>query len=296
MTKKCDEATAITHAGIFHADEVFATILLEKLFSPLVVARVSELKEHRKDAIIYDIGYGKFDHHQVKKAKYREDGIKYCSFGLLWKKYGMRYLKQIQMPCPKDAFVMFDQDFVEEIDAVDNGEFPKVEALYKVNGISSFIRSFNKTWNEDKDNDEAFLEAVEWARKLFDNEFRVIRSKILARRKVQRAIEKSKDTILVLEEYLPYREVLQQSKKEINFVLFPSERGGYVVNAINKEENPKELKIPFPKEWGGKRNQKLVKVSKVEDATFCHFGLFIAGAKTKEGAILLAKKAIEQHK
>lgn len=295
ITKNIEEANAITHAGTFHADDVFATVLLEKLNPSLKLARVTEVKNAKKEAIIYDIGLGKFDHHQIENAKYRDNGIKYCSFGLLWKKFGMSYLKQIEMPVRKDAFEMIDKSLVEEIDAVDNGEFPKIEALYKVSTLNNMIKNFNVTWIENKDNDDAFLEAVQWAKKIFDNEIRATRSKILARKQVERALNKSSDTILYLDEYLPYKEVLQESKKEINFVIFPSNRGGYAINAVNKENEIKELKVPFPSNWAGLEQKELEKVTGIKDATFCHFGQFIACSKTKEAAFAMAKLALEEY-
>ena len=56
-----------THGGLFHADEVFASVVLctifEKRFSE--VNRVFQIPDDASDSdIIYDIGGGKFDHHQ----------------------------------------------------------------------------------------------------------------------------------------------------------------------------------------------------------------------------------------
>lgn len=60
------------------------------------LARVGEItKEDReRDVIIYDIGYGKFDHHQ-EDAKVRENGIKYASFGLLFDYYAKDLLESL---------------------------------------------------------------------------------------------------------------------------------------------------------------------------------------------------------
>jgi uncharacterized UPF0160 family protein len=40
------------------------------------------------------------------------------------------------------------------------------------------------------------------------------------------------------------------------------------------------------------KDEELQKISGVSDATFCHRGLFLAGAKSKEGAIKLAEIAL----
>jgi uncharacterized UPF0160 family protein len=52
------------------------------------------------------------------------------------------------------------------------------------------------------------------------------------------------------------------------------------------------VKKSFPEEWGGLEKDKLSEISNVSDATFCHRGLFLAGATTKEGAIRLAEIAL----
>ncbi|RMD58252.1 MYG1 family protein, partial [Candidatus Woesearchaeota archaeon] len=48
-----------------------------------------------------------------------------------------------------------------------------------------------------------------------------------------------------------------------------------------------------PKEWAGSDAQTLAKLTGVQDAVFCHRNLFIAAAKSKQGALKLAKLALE---
>lgn len=62
MTKNIETATAVTHGGTFHADEVFATVILEKVFGDLTICRTFRIPEDLKDeVVVYDIGYGRFD-------------------------------------------------------------------------------------------------------------------------------------------------------------------------------------------------------------------------------------------
>lgn len=65
-------------------------------------------------------------------------------------------------------------------------------------------------------------------------------------------------------------------------------RLGAVRNDTKSFTNRRDL----PVEWAGKRDEDLVKVTGVTDALFCHNKLFVAYAKSKEGAIELAKKAL----
>ena len=67
-----DDARFVTHAGSFHADDIFATIFLEKVFQNIELYRTNEIISDMKieEKIVYDIGLGKFDHHQ-KEVKTR---------------------------------------------------------------------------------------------------------------------------------------------------------------------------------------------------------------------------------
>ena len=94
ITKNINEAQFVTHAGNFHADDVFSTVFLEKLYDNITIIRLKEYIDDNSK-IAYDIGLGKFDHHQKNYDKKRENGIHYCSFGLLWQEYGLKYLQKI---------------------------------------------------------------------------------------------------------------------------------------------------------------------------------------------------------
>ena len=73
LTQNINEATHITHGGIFHADEVFATAILATL-GDVTVMRVFTVPADTR-AFVYDIGRGKYDHHQKGGNGARENGI-----------------------------------------------------------------------------------------------------------------------------------------------------------------------------------------------------------------------------
>src|SRR5450756_919873 len=80
MTKNYD--FAMTHGGKFHADDVFSAALLKMIYPGIHIIRAFEVP-YGFDGIVFDIGFGKFDHHQ-KDARIRENGVPYAAFGLLW--------------------------------------------------------------------------------------------------------------------------------------------------------------------------------------------------------------------
>ena len=87
LVNTIEEANFATHSGSMHADEVFATAFLELYFGDIKLLRTTNINpsEH-ENILVYDIGRGRFDHHMVD-AKTRDNGIKYCSFGLLWQEF-----------------------------------------------------------------------------------------------------------------------------------------------------------------------------------------------------------------
>ena len=56
------EADFVTHAGNFHADDIFSTVFLEKLYKDMSLIRLKEYQDD-KSKLAYDIGLGPFDHH-----------------------------------------------------------------------------------------------------------------------------------------------------------------------------------------------------------------------------------------
>ena len=65
----------------FHADDVFATALLQILRPDIKITRGFVVPDDF-DGIVYDIGFGMFDHHQEPRET-RPNGIPYAAFGLL---------------------------------------------------------------------------------------------------------------------------------------------------------------------------------------------------------------------
>lgn len=84
------DASAFTHSGKFHADDVFSSALLLYLNPEITITRGNKVPEDF-DGIVFDIGRGKYDHHQ-KDSRIRENGIPYAAFGLLWEDLGCEIL------------------------------------------------------------------------------------------------------------------------------------------------------------------------------------------------------------
>lgn len=295
VVERIEEANCITHNGTMHADEIFATAFLELYLKNVKVFRTSNIDFHRvaNNAIIYDIGRGEFDHHQPDALK-RDNGITYSSFGLLWKKYGGDFLIQKKIYNVEEVFNEFDKDFVEAIDAEDNGFFPKIEANYKVKTISGLFKIFNPSYKSHENESIQFQKAVEIAYKILEEELVYVEGKVLANKKTTELIDYLEPNIpyMILDEYLPYEEALLTSEKakSVLFVAFPSNRGGYAIKTVPKSIEDRTARLEFPEEWGGLTDSELEEVSGIKGLRFCHKGRFIVSCNDIEAVMQVFQK------
>lgn len=274
---KQNNATAFTHSGKFHADDVFSSALLLYLNPEIRIIRGNRVPEDF-DGIVFDIGRGKYDHHQ-KDSRIRENGIPYAAFGLLWEELGAEILGE-------ELAQKFDESFVQPLDNNDNtGE---------KNELATLIGNFNPTWDAQGGNDEAFFQAVSVAGMILENKFERYLGNERADKRVEEILEahqkavysgeKSKEEarILVLPEFVPCQKRL--SETDIAFVIFPSNRGGYCIQP-QKKEYSLNYKCSFPIEWLGLENEELISATGLSSAGFSHKGGFLMTTGTLEDAV-----------
>lgn len=290
-----EQANAITHSGTMHADEVFATAFLEDYLGNRKVYRTNNIDytKVQENTLIYDVGRGKFDHHQIDALK-RDDGITYCSFGLLWKEFGKDYLKKKSFSNIDILWEYIDKDFIEGIDADDNGFFPKIDAIYKVKTLSNIIKIFNPSYDSYETESEQFIKAVDVAKKIFIEEVLYANGKVMANAIINKLLDNldSNSKYLILDKFLPYEETIlnRSDMNNLLFVAFPSNRGGYVIKTIPKNLEDKTARVAFPSEWAGLEGKKLEEKSKIPGLTFCHTGRFIVSCKDYDTVLKVLNK------
>lgn len=278
---------ANTHDGPFHADDALVTAALKQLFKNLIVHRVSAPEDDAD--IVYDIGGGAYDHHQVDR-EIRPDGIPYAAFGLIWRSFGRAYVEALGVPAEYVDFVyiMVDRTLVRSVDAVDNGV-----SLGGGFSISNVIESLNPEWDSDESTDEAFSRAVDLAGNVLMLQVRHAAAVAKAKGIVAEAVEESRDgQVIELPCYVPWQEHLlamtDAKAKNAKRVIFPSSRGGHNVQAVPVEVGSSENRAPLPKELWGLRNEALAEASGIGDAIFVHPKGWIGAAMSLEGARALA--------
>ena len=283
---KQKNASAFTHSGKFHADDVFSAALLLYLNPEITITRGNQVPENY-EGLVFDIGRGQYDHHQ-KDSRIRDNGVPYAAFGLLWEKLGPEILGE-------ELALKFDESFVQPLDINDNtGE---------KNELATLIGNFNPGWDSKSSNDEAFFQAVSVAGMILENKFERYLGNERADRRVEEVLTEhaaslaSGDTpaentnILILPEFIPCQKRL--SETNIAFVIFPSNRGGYCIQP-QKKEYSMNYKCSFPAEWLGLENEELQEVTGLKTAGFCHKGGFLMTTGELVDAVQACKLSMEQ--
>ena len=265
-----------THDGVFHADDVFATALLTMLNPDIRVDRGPRVPDSF-EGIVYDVGGGEFDHHGESRCN-RQNGVPYASFGLLWARYGTLLL------CEDDA-AAFDAAFVQPIDDADNGGASCA--------VSQLVSDFNPfPPSSPSDYDEAFREAVVWALGVLRRRIGAMREARKAREYVLGRMVACDGRVLELEHLAPWKEAVVGSGYV--YIIYPSVRGGYNVQAVPDRLQDHSMVLPFPDVWRGASSEELRGMTGIGGLNFCHATGFLCAADTLEDALAAARLSLQQ--
>lgn len=230
LTNQIDEANCITHSGKFHVDDVISTIFLSKILEKVVLLRIASTEnKNLKNKIVYDIGFGEFDHHQKNRNGQRKNGIYYSSIGLLWQKFGKKYLEDLKIKYINKTFEYIDNELIQYIDATDN-----MQTEYLENKISpDFIKLCNPEWNENISEDEAFINALKLADEFWDIYIKHAVAEVEAIEIILNKLENCKDCFLIFDREMPYKKAMKFSNdNKIKYMIFKSRREGYDIRVV----------------------------------------------------------------
>lgn len=286
--------TVALHDGVFHADDVFACAIMKMIYPDITIIRSREDEEISKADFRVDVGgkynvhTGDFDHHMTDGAGERLNGVPYAACGLVWKELGIELAKT------KYRWEYVDRKIIQSVDAIDCGystETTKPEIQHYT--ISDMIDAYNPVWfDEEIDHDAAFTTAVDHAVQILTNELKRAEGFELAKDLVYEAVDHAINPhYIVLEKYCPWQHIVV-NETDVLFVIFPSTTGDWRVRAVPRYLGSFESRKPLPNSWAGIRNEELRSITGVADATFCHPARFIAGAKSREGALALVDLAL----
>ncbi|WP_022942738.1 MYG1 family protein [Psychromonas hadalis] len=286
-----NDKTIVTHDGNFHADDVFSIATLKCIFPSFNLIRTRDAEVISQADIVLDVGgeydadAGRFDHHQRGGAGEREDGTPYSSFGLIWKKYGLVICQGNQ-----EIANSVDSGLVAVIDGIDCGY---VKGVATGISLSHTISMFNPTWQEEGDFDACFNEAVDFASRILARFIATATGGISAKVIVAKAIDDADDPrVIVLEKYTPWKRTVHSSSKKALFVVYPAQTGQWRIQTVPAELGSFEDRKSLPKNWAGLNGKALQEMTGIDDAMFCHNGLFIAGAESFTSIMKMATMAL----
>ena len=256
-------AIALTHAGAFHADDVFSAALLRMLRPDIEIIRRNFVPDDF-DGLVFDIGRGKFDHHMTPIPT-RPNGKVLAAFGLLWAEFRREILPDEKSWAEIDAFAA-------RLDEADN--------YGTLNDISASVAAMNPNWDEDITHDEAFEQAIAWASIVLTRRIESCKAKTRASEKLAELKAAQEPPVLELDRYMPFFDATVGT--DYLYVIYPSVRGTINAQAVPKNLHSRELVKPFPAEWCGKDAEELAAITGIEGFSFCHATGFLCAADTLE--------------
>eukprot|EP00547_Thalassionema_nitzschioides_P006335 CAMPEP_0194211406 /NCGR_PEP_ID=MMETSP0156-20130528/10220_1 /TAXON_ID=33649 /ORGANISM="Thalassionema nitzschioides, Strain L26-B" /LENGTH=346 /DNA_ID=CAMNT_0038938939 /DNA_START=272 /DNA_END=1312 /DNA_ORIENTATION=- len=279
---------------------------------------------------IYDHEKKRYDHHQRdyderfdagKKDSTNGRCTKLSASGLVYRHYGKEVIKAHYPNLSDDhldlVYVKLYDSLLEALDAIDTGvEISTTELVYKdTTGLSSRVGRLNPRWNEVDENgkepiyDERFMEASNICGEEFLSVLtKIVESDLPAREVVEQAVlnrletDGSGEIISLPTGGLPWKghlyelEKLHKVEPLIKFVLYTDQGGMWRVQAVTVKGKAFENRLSLPEDWRGVRDEDLEKVTNIKGSRFVHTAGFIGGNTYYEGALEMAKVALQTSK
>ncbi|CAK8694986.1 unnamed protein product [Clavelina lepadiformis] len=320
-----------THNGAFHCDEVLACFMLKNLpkYKDAKIVRTRDQAKLDLCDIVVDVGgvfdvqKNRFDHHQRsfnesfhslhpdKKwtTKLSSAGLVYCHFG----EEVLRAILGQNCPDEKTLCTVYDkvyENFVEEIDAIDNG-ISQYDGKAKYNittTLSSRVSYLNPSWNdENNDEYECFQEAMRMVGKEFvERVTGLVHHWLPARSIVLEALEKRFEVhesgkVIKLERFCPWKEHLFRLEEtgfcgqgEIKYVLYADKTSQWRIQCVPTGRNTFENRLSLLSKWRGLRDKNLSEISGIPNCVFVHSNGFIGGNENYEGVLKMASECLQQ--
>jgi uncharacterized UPF0160 family protein len=276
---------------------VFAIAVLGLAEGDLTVVRTRDADELAAADARVDVGgkddpaTGDYDHHQKGGAGQRPNGIRYASFGLVWRRYGA------ELAGGAAEAASIDERLVQGVDANDTGQ-EITETLFdgiRPMSVSGVIATLNASWDEDlapAEEDERFADAVALATRILERAIAGARAFARARSLVEAAIARAADPrVIELDRNMPWRELVIAGAPEALYVFYPKS-DGWGAQAVPVEPGAFGNRRDLPAEWAGHSGEELAGITGVPDAIFAHPARFYVSAGSREGIVALLERAL----
>ncbi|MGE5548408.1 MAG: MYG1 family protein [Solirubrobacterales bacterium] len=289
-----------THNGTFHADDAFAFAILRTAAGGAVeLVRTRDQSVIATADVVFDVGgiydraARRYDHHMRDKPL-RPNGEPFSSAGLVWRDYGEAAVRRL-LPEAAEAAVArvvaaVDAGLIRDVDLMDNGAMTPNPGHF-----STLLEAFNSTFAETaRDEHAAFLQAADLAALVLARACAHAHAAGLAETTVAAAAQAADDPrIIVLDVRVPWEDaVFDLDLSKALYVVRPAGEA-WTVSAVPPVRGSFDQRKPLPDAWGGLRDEAFAALTGIADATFCHPARFVCGAKSRTGAVALARLAAE---
>ena len=304
----------VTHGGKFHCDEVFAYAVLRLALGVHAPGEDHTLLRTRKPELIatgdvvWDVGglfdpvASRFDHHQ-RGAPLRPNGTPFSSAGMVWQVHGRAAVAALLRAAGAEAFAgaiaeTLDAALVLRIDEVDTGISAAGPVVHEPLGLAALIGDCNPSWDAPaatgpSAGDTAFLEASALAEGVLRRRVEALRARMAADALVLAAHQAGEDAhILVLNRGMPWKSAVFTHDLPVLFAVSPASNGSWMLDTMPPEPGSFSQRLPLPEAWAGLEGAALAEQSGVADAVFVHLRRFVGAARSRAGAIAMARKAL----
>ncbi|KAK3316673.1 metal-dependent protein hydrolase [Apodospora peruviana] len=221
------------------------------------------------------------------------------------------------------------ESFIEALDAHDNGisiyepagiAAAGLEKKFSDGGftLGAMVGRLNPNWNDPVPEDPALAQAAEDERFVtasqrigeeFDRDLDYYTKAWLPAREVAAGAFAARQEydpegrIMVLKgQSAPWKDhlyTLEEESQEVGKVLYvlytekPGPDAKWRIQCVPVTKDSFQSRKPLPEVWRGFRDEELDKISSIDGCVFVHAAGFIGGNKTFDGALAMAKKALE---
>ena len=266
----------VTHNGKFHADDVFASVIMTRLFPTLTIVRTrDETVTGDQSNFVYDVGGGAFDHHGIDDTRQHANGVPIAAFGLIWQQFGKQYIAdlnpELAPTITQAVYEKIDSQFIVGIDALDNGVSAYQSEVFTVPDI------INDFYDED-DEANSFNRALAFAKTILENRVKKTIAKEIAQQDVIAQATFVSDQILFVPISGPWKDYAEKFDQLV-FAVLPRKDGNWMIQGVPVAHGSFEVKHAIPQ-------------IKEEGIVFIHRTGFMAVVDTAEHALQLAKDVL----
>ena len=318
-----------THDGTFHADETTACAIITYLYENSNIIRSRDPDELEKADIIIDVSGinddRHYDHHCKDFKDSRKNGIRYATAGLMWKKYGIEFLRKVvaselsfhpNAETLEKAFERVDNEVMVMIDLNDNGDLTKyVDSIapQENEGEKRVAATLNDFYQNDPSipyivamantpsaspqiQDKNFLNTVKMLRTILVN---CAINALHTETGIAKVLEAYKGgPMLVIHERLPWTSAIfanMDTFKDCLIAVYPDRNQRWRIQSLPVSKAQRFVnRLSAPEQWRGLNDKDLDAATGLHNMNFIHRSGFTGGASDYDSCMELARLWLEK--